>query len=165
MKIEEYQEATKVTAMYPRVKALEYVTLGLIGELAEIEEKIETDNEVFYELGDACWYISQLCNELNFSLEEVFNEIKEFPAGGEMSPFHEICLIANIVKKVCRDESDNISEDKKEKIRGYIIKALDFVVGQLEDPEESFSKVLQSNIDKLSSRKERGAIKGDGDNR
>lgn len=78
----EYQENTKLTAKYPKNKALEYVILGLVGESAEIANKYkkvirdndgvlteERRNQIIDEIGDVMWYVSQLCNELGVNLE------------------------------------------------------------------------------------------------
>lgn len=61
-----------------------YPTLGLTNEAGEVAGKIkkifrdkggiisEEDREALkYELGDVLWYLTQICTELNLSLEEV----------------------------------------------------------------------------------------------
>ena len=61
-----------------------YPTLGLVGEAGEVAEKVKKvirdkkgifDEEskigIKMELGDVLWYLSNLCDEFNFSLEEV----------------------------------------------------------------------------------------------
>ena len=77
-----YQEATKQFAIYPSEKAIEYLALGLSSEAGEVcgkvkkfirdktelEDLIESLNA---ELSDVLWYISQLCNTLGLSLEDV----------------------------------------------------------------------------------------------
>lgn len=113
MQINDYQNASRSTAIYPNVgNDFIYPVLGLVGEAGEIANKlkkvIRDDNvgdikgmspekreEVAKELGDVLWYVSQLASELGYTLEEI----------------------------------------------------------------------AQGNIDKLNSRKERGALAGSGDNR
>lgn len=77
-----YQRFTRSTAIYPSGSAgLAYVALGLNGEAGEVAEKIKkyirdgvfNKEDVVKELGDVMWYVSQLCNELSVSLEEVIN--------------------------------------------------------------------------------------------
>jgi NTP pyrophosphatase (non-canonical NTP hydrolase) len=111
MDMNEYQARTAETAIYPHqgcgtTHAINYCILGLVGEAGEIPNKwkkyfrdgtsIEpVKKAIADELGDTLWYLSQLCSELGWSLEEL----------------------------------------------------------------------AQSNLDKLSSRKERGVLSGSGDER
>jgi NTP pyrophosphatase (non-canonical NTP hydrolase) len=80
----EYQTLTITTAIYPRDSALEYLGLGLASEAGEVAGKLKkvirdndgivtelARNSLFQELGDVLWYISELCNELDLSLETV----------------------------------------------------------------------------------------------
>lgn len=85
MKLEEYQNKSRATALYPNVgQNFVYPTLGLAGEAGEVAEKIkkiirdkagvasaEDKTEIKKELGDVLWYISQIASELDLSLEEV----------------------------------------------------------------------------------------------
>lgn len=89
MKIEEYEEATLETAIYPRGKCADerlpevgvlYCTLGLVGESGEVAEKIkkairegdpEYIDEAEDELSDVLWYLARLADELGVSLEEL----------------------------------------------------------------------------------------------
>jgi NTP pyrophosphatase (non-canonical NTP hydrolase) len=85
MKFSEYQEKSRVTALYPdKDSNFIYPTLGLVGESGEIAEKIkkvlrdddgklseEKKKEVGKELGDVLWYIAQLATELNMNLDEI----------------------------------------------------------------------------------------------
>lgn len=98
MQIAEYQEGCKETAIY-RDKLPETVKLdpildawhgiayctgklnGEAGEVAELVFKAQRDDAclitpdryqaLFAELGDVCWYIAMLCNELGYKLEDV----------------------------------------------------------------------------------------------
>ncbi len=85
MKFSEYQEKSRVTALYPdKNNNFIYPTLGLVGESGEIAEKIKKvlrdDNgeltedkktEIGKELGDVLWYIAQLATELDINLDEI----------------------------------------------------------------------------------------------
>lgn len=85
MKFSEYQEKSRVTALYPGVNNnYIYPTLGLVGEAGEIANKIKkiqrdkggvlddaTKKEIVKELGDVLWYISQIATELGGNLDEV----------------------------------------------------------------------------------------------
>lgn len=67
-----------------RVHKLSYCTLGLCGEAGEVANKVkkvirdhngvmstEFKTAIKGELGDCLWYISQMCEELGFTLEDV----------------------------------------------------------------------------------------------
>lgn len=93
-----YQEATKQFAVYPPSFALEYLCLGLASEAGEVAGKMsklirgdytefgdeEKDGRVpvrinldefkehaVLELGDVLWMVSEICNVLEVSMEEV----------------------------------------------------------------------------------------------
>lgn len=78
----QYQSATATTAVYPKSKALEYTTLGLIGEAGEIANKVKKvvrgDRDpveqllsIADELGDVLWYVSELATTLGFDLDVI----------------------------------------------------------------------------------------------
>jgi len=85
MTLDEYQKLAKGTADFSEsIPAWVYLTLGIAGESGEVADKIKkiirnqdgnfTDDnkeEIKKELGDVMWYISQLSEELGFSLEDV----------------------------------------------------------------------------------------------
>lgn len=84
MKLNEYQNATLATAVYPRDNAITYCALGLCGEAGEVAEKIKKvirdensdfspgkRQEIALELGDVLWYISQLADEIGYPLDEI----------------------------------------------------------------------------------------------
>lgn len=88
MTFKEYQEKSRVTAIYPNLgKNYIYPTLGLSGEAGEVAEKIkkvirdnngiisnEKKQEIKKELGDVLWYVSQIASEINLSLDDIANE-------------------------------------------------------------------------------------------
>ena len=85
MNFDNYQIEARRTAIYPnKDKNFVYPTLGLVGESGEVAEKIkkilrDKNGAIDYEsklalkkeLGDVLWYISNLCDELGFSLNDV----------------------------------------------------------------------------------------------
>ena len=80
-----YQEKACETAIFPKHKAMEYLTLGLTGEAGEIankikklirdgateEELIEKKNQIGYEIGDVLWYCAVLAQEMGMNLGHV----------------------------------------------------------------------------------------------
>ena len=85
MTFDEYQQASRKTALYPDVDHnIVYPTLGLCGEAGEVAEKIkkvlrdrsgmmdeETRRAIKGEIGDVLWYASQLASELGMSLDDI----------------------------------------------------------------------------------------------
>lgn len=80
-----YQEAARLTAIYPQVgDNLWYPALGLAGESGEVAEKIKklyrdyggeiTDDfrmNLRKELGDVLWYIANIACEAGLELEDI----------------------------------------------------------------------------------------------
>ena len=85
MDFKTYQKKARLTAQYPNLGFNNiYPTLGLVGEAGEVAEKVkkvirdkngifdeESKEGIKKELGDVLWYLSNLCNEFNFRLEDV----------------------------------------------------------------------------------------------
>ena len=85
MDFKTYQKNSRLTAQYPNLGSnYIYPTLGLVGEAGEVAEKVkkvirdkkgvfddESKKGLKKELGDVLWYISNLCTEFNFSLDDI----------------------------------------------------------------------------------------------
>lgn len=84
----EYQEKAAETAIFPKQKALEYITLGLTGEAGEIANKVkklirdgadketleQKKIEIGYELGDVLWYCAMLAREVDINLGHIMEK-------------------------------------------------------------------------------------------
>jgi len=92
MHFDEYQDQASSTAIYPgqgTVMGLAYVALGVNGEAGEIAEYVkkawrddrpredgvyliraDRRRKILAEVGDVLWYLSQVCRELDSTLEE-----------------------------------------------------------------------------------------------
>lgn len=81
---DEYQSQTKEVAIYPKDKGVEYCIFGLVGEAGEIAnkyKKVIRDNngvlsddrrgEIFAEMGDVMWYMSELASSLGYDLTDI----------------------------------------------------------------------------------------------
>jgi NTP pyrophosphatase (non-canonical NTP hydrolase) len=73
--------------------------------------------------------------------------------------------IANKIKKVIRDSKGELSEDLKKDLVKECGDTLWYLSQLIRELDGDFGDVAQANIDKLQSRKERGVLKGSGDNR
>jgi NTP pyrophosphatase (non-canonical NTP hydrolase) len=85
--LNDYQEATSDTAIYPGKGTLQgviYTTLGLCGEAGEIAGKVkkimrdsngkvspEIEAAIQKEVGDVMWYVGALAKELNATLSRI----------------------------------------------------------------------------------------------
>lgn len=88
--LKQYQAFTRTTAIYPKDTAIEYLTLGLVGEAGEIANKIkkvirdsdswtveqykESREEVVKELGDVFWYLVRIADEMGKDSEDIIKE-------------------------------------------------------------------------------------------
>ena len=84
----EYQNKAAETAIFPKEKALEYLTLGLVGESGEIANKAKkllrdgADREEFHaklnaighEIGDVMWYCAMLAKEVDMNLRRIMED-------------------------------------------------------------------------------------------
>lgn len=85
MRLSDYQERSRATAVYPDAgDNLLYPTLGLCGEAGEVAEKVkkmvrddagvlseERRAALSKELGDVLWYAAQLATEAGLDLGEI----------------------------------------------------------------------------------------------
>jgi len=83
-----YQEKACETAIFPKHKAMEYLTLGLTGEAGEIANKVKKfirdgavkDEylakriQIGYEIGDVLWYCAVLAEELEMNLGHIMEK-------------------------------------------------------------------------------------------
>jgi len=84
----EYQTKAAETAIFPKEKALEYLTLGLAGEAGEIANKVKklirdgADREehhaklnaIGHEIGDVMWYCAMLAKEVDMNLGKIMED-------------------------------------------------------------------------------------------
>lgn len=73
--------------------------------------------------------------------------------------------VAEKVKKVIRDANGVFTEEKKAEIVKEVGDVLWYIAALLTDLGVSMDDAATGNIDKLYSRKERGVLNGNGDNR
>lgn len=84
MRLSDYQERTRDTAIYPEadegtLPALTYVALGLAGEAGELANKVKKlmrDGDSFEareaikgEVGDVLWYLARFADEMRLDLD------------------------------------------------------------------------------------------------
>jgi NTP pyrophosphatase (non-canonical NTP hydrolase) len=85
MDLDEYQERTEETAVYPSQEAIEYLALGLNDESGEVAGAVkkhmrgdygedELRQRVKGEAGDVLWYWVRLLDELDLDASEVMEQ-------------------------------------------------------------------------------------------
>jgi NTP pyrophosphatase (non-canonical NTP hydrolase) len=73
--------------------------------------------------------------------------------------------IANTIKKIQRDDGGVITDKKRAEIKKELGDVLWYVACVASEIGLDLDKVAKANIDKLASRKERGTLHGDGNER
>ena len=191
MDIYTYQEKSFETVLYPEkgsgnMGALSYVGLGM-GESGEVQLKIqdyikknnkyieqtEREKENFFEeildeLGDYFWYGAGLATELGINLaDEVPISTPHFRWDIELSGLGLGIsgLVQNELKKIIRDDNGIVTEERLLKLTHLLASYIQAGYEVCNSIKIRPSIVFQRNIDKLTSRKERGVIQGSGDSR
>lgn len=85
-----------------------------------------------------------------------------YPALGMAGEAGEVC---NKVKKVFRDDAGVVSEEKRNAIASEIGDVLWYCAALCHDLGVQLGDIAAANITKLHSRKARGTLQGNGDNR
>ncbi|MGH8074266.1 MAG: hypothetical protein ACREO4_09350 [Lysobacter sp.] len=166
-----------------------------VGELAELFDRealsdqfrAERYTKAWKELGDVQWYAARLCDELpelptfRSYVARAYETITDRPSEVRLSGYDVqsgLCaaagIILGVVKKMMRDGADWSPEKREQKIAELDV-ALFHVIsisvefaertGPLVDCSGGYIGLLRCNSDKLQDRKDRGVLKGDGDNR
>jgi len=165
MDLNEYQNLARQTAIYPGMdgvrkgdlQGLTYVILGLVGEIGEAEGRNWQDSEV----GDCCWYFSQVCWELEIPLGNLPRQTK----GRRFSTvFQAIADVANTFKKSYRDDGAILTSQKKEMIKKSLAEAWNILERSM-GPEYIYGVILPDNVVKLQGRANRGTLQGSGEGR
>lgn len=73
--------------------------------------------------------------------------------------------VAEKIKKVIRDNGGVFTEEKKKEIVKEVGDVLWYIAALLSDLDITMDEAATGNLEKLFSRKERGVINGNGDNR
>lgn len=73
--------------------------------------------------------------------------------------------VADKVKKIIRDGNGKLSDEKRKEIAKEVGDVCWYIATMAHDIGYTLEEICQMNYEKLSSRKERGVIGGNGDNR
>lgn len=167
----EYQEAALTTQNYETT--IIYPSLGLVGEGGEVAEKIKKlhrdfgwnvsdkvpkdhRKEIALELGDVCWYAAVLASDLGHKLSGLIS-FDELPVESGSIPM----LVVHLNVACSKVSQFAITEEKLNIIPFRMLFV--FINSIAHDLGFSIYDILEMNIIKLRSRKERGVISGNGD--
>jgi hypothetical protein len=187
---EQYEAFCASTAVYRADIAEPYLVLGLCGEIGELIEKYHTigpidfAEQLMLELGDAQWYAARLCSgyRLDFgklarAAIEAADRISYHGSRGTLERLAcSAGKIADRVKKRLRDganwqegspELDAMVRVVRSMLIQFLTESILFIryVNSTRGVRYSYHRVLTMNRDKLQSRKDRGALRGSGDDR
>jgi hypothetical protein len=122
------------------------------------------------EIGDILWYIGHLAYRLGIT-QDIKIIPDEVDFGIYDNGFDSVSKIHEMFKKVIRDFDFDVDESgKKPEIIKQLSVLLTAVFNEVEQDEFSesdvdFISILETNMEKLESRKNRNKIRGDGDER
>jgi len=191
MNITEYAEQARSVAIYPQVARVYYPILGITGEIGEFVDKLvggprfpnAKKSEVTKEAGDILWYLVNATIDTGHR----FKDLCVAAAGGkdclnftELSttlrltedkrcPLTKLTVytgqLAEVAKKMLRDTEGVMPPDKAIIFQDTLIEILIAMFEICEQWDITMDDVAQGNINKLFSRRDRGVLKGSGDNR
>ena len=184
-----YQSAAMGTALAASLNTA-YMAYGLVNEIGELQEKFISESsgmvsseDTLKELGDVLWYIAGVSHIRGWKLSEVMTgivtditineyEAKEFAKSSDSNSRQDSNVILSInlslaagslcgaLKKEIRDNAHK-PDVEKEALR-KIFQISTVLAKKL---GSTLEHVATANIAKLASRKARGVIGGNGDNR
>ena len=171
-----YAAFTERTAIYPKEVEVEYLALGLCSEVAELTELFNQGSEIsqsgiIKELGDSQWYACRLAGAYNLSFTNIYLDAVaiEERTGAIFDNLVILSgLIAGDIKKQIRDGKNWTGEEREEcrqKVRDKLTKFVRASIDASTLLRIDYYELLQTNVDKLRSRQERGVLGGSGDNR
>lgn len=182
LSLDEYQNDALRTAIYPEDRGLEYTTLGLLSEVAELIDKYmqwaqdqnseELKNEVLSELGDNYWYVAAIAHSMGERLSDVIVWNEPDQAIAYMSTDELLLLlasyggdIAGFVKKAIRDNGGVLTSAQFDGVTDALTNVLAILDTIALFFDATPAGVQAKNLDKLASRQSRKVIGGSGDNR
>lgn len=180
--LSDYGAPALKTAIYPgrnTYTGLMYATLGLVGEVGEVAEKMTNGHareRIGAELGDALWYINALADEcdgslgsLEYDLVEGLHDVTLFSYADTEQLVHELVVqaaaIANCVKKGLRDDAGERTRGRTAKLDVLLLTTLNIWLQLVRSLSLDPYDIAAQNLTKLFDRKDRGVLGGDGDKR
>lgn len=163
MRWSEYLEKSAETAIY---KNRFYPYLGLAGEAGEVLSELYRasgpQDAILKELGDVCWYVAAITRDERLSVVPSPTYIMVEPGPGIVI---EAGKVMELVKKANRDGEDVFTVEQVAALTDALGRILGYIFGLAHMYGSSLEDVLQTNYEKLKSRKARGVLGGSGSER
>lgn len=190
MDLHEYQTKARDTAIYLNIpeSKIVYPALGLIGESGEVAEKVkklirdanwnmtpERASAIAKELGDCCWYLANICCDIDLDLKMMY-KMRGVYITQQICSLSLPRLIFHMNKHVTGVAEalkylyyyDKSPGGKRYRYPG-ITNHLSHVLVCIEEIARkcgfTLEEIYVANIEKLAKRKQEGKLCGDGDNR
>lgn len=121
-------------------------------------------SSVIKEAGDCLWYVQSILWELCIG-ELCVRQWDTISLYDEISITEAVAKIQQELKKLYRDDWGYLSIERRERFLSLFSSYLTKLETMLLEVGSSLTEAMELNIEKLYSRKERGVIQGDGDDR
>lgn len=186
---EKYRDFVESVAFYPHcgersIDSLVYPVLGLSGETSELFEKVwqgdldkvssdDARDGVLKEAGDVLWYVVRICTEAGIDVTNLYRSAQAFDVhrdGFVKNYFLSLMVItageiSEKFKKALRDGGGSLPEDYADFIRGKLKVILISMSVFASFYDATLKDIAAMNVEKLISRRDRGVLSGEGDNR
>lgn len=164
--LEQYQDFTPTTAVYPREQGVTYLTLGLNGEAGEVAQKIlDGKRDLEKELGDVLWYVVQLCNEIDVSVTDVVDFTATPSRATEASTQYIVVDLFQTCAAVAEGQKKSIRDDAPFDTASALVGVLNNWIKLTRTLGYDVGDVLETNVEKLTDRQARDVLHGEGDDR
>ena len=190
MDLSEYQTKARSTAIYLNIEnsRMLYPALGIIGECGEIAEKVKKfirdDNwnmkpdriaAIMKELGDCCWYLANICCDTDLDLNMmhkmrgnlIVHQIRQLTLPQLVIHMNRhTTAVAEILEhwyynnQCCPNKWDQYPEIPQH--LSHIIVCIEEIAHKY---DFTLEEICTANIEKLTKRKHKGMLCGDGDTR
>lgn len=190
MNLCEYQEKARSTEIYLEIKdsKMIYPALGIVGECGEVAEKIkklirddgwnmteDRKTAIAKELGDCCWYLANICCDTGHSLSMVY-KMRGASTLHKIRGliFPRLVLYMNrqaIIIATILEEWFYKYDCWPREIERYtkLPNSMSHLITCIEEIafrcDFTLEDICDINLEKLSVRKDKGTLRGEGDNR
>lgn len=165
----EYRDFVLDTKKGYRVEGMKlvYPLLGIVGEYAELTQKIKSQapclpEEIVKEAGDVMWYVVAFCIDAGISSHIVITDGTHIASPSEDLMIDFFGYLSEAVKKYLRD-GKSLDVDTVYSYLTFIVARVVYLAHKFAGADRN--TILLTNMEKLRSRKARNVIHGDGDNR